>query len=302
MIHPCLSILESLAPFQDHWQSLGDFLHCPNYALKIVGDHKTGQIRVQHMEPLLKNSAVYRDYGPKPTKWVGEIPSGLPQYSPYDIVRDDDPKGEELFDTPRKVRLKDGTLCYFVHGDLGSDWGEVSEIRDESLNTIRAYVEIYSASQSGLPYPCGLLSMVGVVIDHDTVGRTEEQDCGTWIAGILLPWIPAMKTLHTTRDASQEQRLRWRQQISDTITSLHSMGVAVGAEDMVYADDPFSFVNDHQILIDAQQNAYLKLEDPVFAERSYDGQSFAKYARLDVEALERVFPGCDQKETMQARL
>lgn len=151
--------------------------------------------------------------------------------------------------------------------------------------------------------------------DNDRRPQTEEL-----VAGILLTWIPEARRLSDVQESLAEQKKAWRQRILDAVTALHTQGIALGGEDSCDEDAERSLVNGYTVLIDAHQEAWIYMANPVFANpvadpvfaeyvadpananEFYDGRSFDNAVRMDLKAVRKLFPRSEDESTVDARL
>lgn len=301
LITTSMPMLRQLAPKQDYWITIRDYVHTPAYKLRL----KTSKDQVS-IETVIEDgptdSGAY-ELSPVPMETLSPPPH-LQDYQSSQLHVSG--KEKNWRQRPSKVALPDGRQLFFLGCERGSRDANTKQLSNSSVDAIRAQLRLseFGATLSTDNWPSALPRVCGLVTDksdqsppENQTGRLQEgqqhkghEASEQRIAGILLTWIPHGKKLATiAQDSSASQvphliktSSRWKEAIDQALAFLHNHGVFVGGR----AD--WSYVNQYSVLIDDSNQAWLNVSQLSSASGIEPEDAQAGMA-MDVTAVASLF-------------
>lgn len=299
LITTSMPMLRQLAPDQDYWVTLRDYLHTPAYQLKLIATED--QRRVEAMVEAGPTDTGAYNFEPVSSSKL-PLPVKLPYYQSSQLTVIG--KEKDWRQTPAKVSLPDGRMLFFLGCEMGTRNSRTEQITNSSLDAICAKLKMYeleARSTSGAKWPGALPRVCGLVVDHplvkDASGTLQEEmqresvaKSEQRIAGILLTWIPHGKTLRQIIQQSTapqtsdllKRSVNWRKQIIEALVCLHQNAVFFGGR------EDWPFINQFSVLIgDGEQvwldSSHVSSTDDIDSEEARAGMT------MDTQACVRLF-------------
>ncbi|KAI9680739.1 MAG: hypothetical protein M1817_004179 [Caeruleum heppii] len=271
MLGPCLEIVGRLTSRLPRLRvmTLQDFYYPPMHRVKLVVDENRLSTALQESRQSVR--ARNLTMPSRSLAYHRRIPRI--KASKVTILTRSRSRTDGNCETPEKVRLEDGSIKHFIPGDDSS----------EVLREVKAASHIRAA---------GLAGKLRVSQLHSIVMSADSK----WIVGVLLDWIPPYGRLVDDPESPVQHGQRWRDQIVDTVKTLHKHGIMWGN------------VHPENILIDTHNDAWvLKIGNrspPVFGDIMVRGA-----VQSDMMGMVEIFGGViweqvkqDWKETIKRRV
>ncbi|RMZ87708.1 hypothetical protein DV736_g5065, partial [Chaetothyriales sp. CBS 134916] len=208
-----------------HWTTLQEYIHTSSYTLKMVTDAETNEARAI----ITKGTETKPAYEAWPTGAanMNELPSGLPSYHARDLAVLE--KERDWRSQPHKVQRADGKVFVFRACEKAEKY--MPDDRYPSGFIFLFSREFVRTEQS----PDIDDSSPGVHWKDDPRARHDEQvkHDTELIAGFLLTYIPGLRMLRDVLKDDQRKPTtvhlaKWRDQIRETVDSLHRVHVTIG--------------------------------------------------------------------------
>lgn len=298
LITTSMPTLRQLAPKQDYWVTIRDYVHTPAYKLRLKASKDQVSIETV-IEEGPTDSGAY-ELSPVPMETFSPPPHlQCYQSSQLHVLG----REKNWRQRPSKVVLPDGRQVFFLGSERGSRNANTKQLSNTPVDAIRAQLRISELGAtistgdwpSPLPRVCGLVTdeppsenQTGMLQEgrQQTGHETREQR----IAGILLTWIPHGKKLATiAQDSSASQgpdlikiSSRWKEAIEQALAFLHNHGVFVGGR------PDWSYTNQYSVLIDDSNQAWLNVSQLCSASGVGPEDAQAGMA-MDVTAVASLF-------------
>jgi hypothetical protein len=260
--------LTELAPKQEYWTTLRDYIHTPAYRLRLIASDDRTEILTKVEEGPTDTGA----YELKPaSKDKLALPANVQLHQSSDLRVLN--REKDWRQRPAKVSTPDGTVFFFMGCEGDTRDSKTAPLKNRSLDAIRAKLKFMEAltGHSSAILPGNIPQVCGIVADdsapdgsHGSLPQDSGQDSASSqhdIAGLLITWIPRGRTLAQTvqslagsQDIDIEAKSQaWKSRIEAALGYLHHSGVFVGGR------DDWAYLNQYTVLIDGHGEAWLNV-------------------------------------------
>jgi hypothetical protein len=291
--------LIELAPKQEYWTTLRDYIHTPAYRLRLIASDDRTKILTKVEEG--PTDTVTGAYELKPaSKDKLALPTNVKLYQSSDLRVLN--REKDWRQRPAKVSTPEGNVFFFMGCEGDTRDSKTAPLKNRSLDAIRAQLKLMEAltGKSSVNLPGNIPQVCGIVVDGSAPddlpgslpqeGGQESASSEERIAGLLLTWIPQGKTLTQTAQAIaksddldiETKSQAWKAQVGIALEYLHQSGVFVGGR------DDWPYLNQYTVLIDGHGEAWLNVSynspaADVSAEEAQTGM------KRDEQALVKLF-------------
>ncbi|EME40039.1 hypothetical protein DOTSEDRAFT_82747 [Dothistroma septosporum NZE10] len=289
VITASLQKLRKLAPEQNHWTTLSDYLHTPSYRLQVV-----------------KQDGAENGVGAEVTKGPEDAPAY--EFTPYDIdMFEGLPKDVSRVDShqlvvlnhdtnwrvpPHQVKTSGGQVFRFKGCEKPTRTSETGELRCRSRDSIKCSLRLHESMQKlGLEPVPGLPAVTGIVLDIpvDQEPAPEKSYPKKLVAGILTSWTGSdtIRDLVRNAEASDADDLlnrsaSWQIRVEDALNRLHAVGLSF------CGSDGRTRISEHDIYIDEKDEAWLTTGIS-FVSEPRSGDDHQACIAADLKAVRELF-------------